>query len=232
MAKSLSQRLTLPVFVLAWGWLIFHFAFTALYLAPVSHLKVKLYPTVLGYMDPWFRQRWSLFAPDPTGRTRYLQVACKVQHDDGSPAESPWYNVSERYLERTWPTRLGPGFRLHRSHKAPLLMLDTGNSAWFDVLEYEARSDAAARERLEQARSRVAQYRKEQARTVAQRIASAECHRQFPDAHISEVHAAFDIVSPLPFHERRGGGQPENVRIDFGWLPMIEDPGLMLARES
>jgi uncharacterized protein DUF5819 len=232
MAKSLSARLTLPTFMLAWGWLIFHFALTAVYLAPVSTLKARLYPSVLTYMDPYFRQRWSLFAPDPNGRTRYLQIACKVREQDGSLTESAFYNVTQRFLDTTWSTRIGPGFRVQRAYKAPLTMLDSGSSAWFAILAYQAKGDPDAKARLDASRSRTATYRKARAREVAQRIASAECYRQFPGAQIAEVNPAFDVIFPLPFHQRKSADERESMRVDFGWMPVIDAPGLRRAEES
>jgi hypothetical protein len=51
-------------------WLVFHFACTALYLAPVGELKVRTFDFVASYVEPRFGQRWA--------RVRPLDGRCRI----------------------------------------------------------------------------------------------------------------------------------------------------------
>lgn len=42
-----------------------HFLATAVYLNPLSILGLRWSALAADYLEPLFRQRWSLFAPDP-----------------------------------------------------------------------------------------------------------------------------------------------------------------------
>ena len=124
MIQRILQRLTLPALLVCWSWLVFHFLCTTLYLAPTGTLQAGLYDLACSYMRPRFSQRWALFAPDPDGKTRHLQVRCRLEQPDGRLRETPFYDVTERFYASPWHTRLGPDGRLLRAYVSTLLLLD------------------------------------------------------------------------------------------------------------
>lgn len=229
------QRLTVPTFIVAWCCLVGHFAVTALYLAPMSELKAEVYPAVLSYMHPHFRQRWSLFAPDPDGKSKHLQVACRMRQPDGSVLETPYYDLSRSFYDETWKTRLGPNFRVHRAYQAPLSYLSRPKTALVEALAFRAERDPEAKRQLDELLKRTTEQRAEVSRVIVQRIASLRCYRQFPGAQVIEVNPAFDLFDPIPFHQRKGPvAQPPATRVDYGWLPAVDvlDLAALLPRSS
>src|SRR4051812_28946806 len=198
MIQRILQRLTLPALLVCWSWLVFHFLCTTVYLAPTGTVQSGLYDLACRYMRPRFSQRWALFAPDPDGKTRHLQVRCRIEQPDGGLQETPFYDVTERFYASPWRTRLGPDGRLLRAYLSTLLLLDPDDKA-FDVLRYRAKGNPALRAPLEQALKSVGQWRSSYAQQMAARIGSAECRRQFPGAKIAAVTAAMDLVPPQPY---------------------------------
>lgn len=221
--KRGSGRLLVPLFAACWVWLLVHFACTAVYLAPVSALKAQLYPHVAAYLLPLFRQRWSLFAPDPDGTTKYLQVACTYEGPEGESVTAPFANVSQRFYERTWDSRLGPDFRLHRAYMTPLVYLDTSAQFAAELLEFRSHREPEAKASFELWQSDDGDFRRRHSHVIAQRIASAECRRHFPEARLLEVQAVVDIVPPPPFAQP--GAPAGATRIDFGVQPYVAVAG-------
>jgi hypothetical protein len=221
MLQRVLARLSVPALVACWGWFVFHFACTAIYLAPTGTLEVGLFDFVSKYMRPRFSQRWSLFAPDPDGKTRHFEVACRLQQPDGSLQETPFYDVSERFYSSPWHTRLGPDGRVHRAYLSLTAILDKGDKS-FDVLRYRARQNPALQQQLQHTLENVGQWRAQYAQQMASRAASAECQRQFPEAKIAAVAAAIDIVPARPFFT--GDPEPSSpLRVDLGWHPFAAD---------
>ncbi|WP_204039148.1 DUF5819 family protein [Acrocarpospora phusangensis] len=71
----------------------FHFLMTFLYVAPWNHVYDSTSSLVNGYMNPYFRQTWDLFAPDPVDYNPHVLVRAKV-----GDRETAWVDVSEREL--------------------------------------------------------------------------------------------------------------------------------------
>lgn len=203
------------------AWLVFHFACTALYLAPAGELKARTFDFVQSYIDPRFEQQWALFAPDPHGKTRYLLAECKVQPREGEPYTTPPYDLSQRLYASTWRTRLGPDFRLQRAYLSTMLFFDTESDS-IDILRYRAKADPSLNAEIEGILARASEHRSKYVRQLAARIASAECRRSFPNDVVLEVRPMVDIVHPPP----RAAGEappPAPLRIDFGWSPFVSD---------
>lgn len=198
----------------------FHFTCTALYLLPVNALTARLYPFVASYMHPHFRQNWSLFAPDPDGKTKHFQFRCRVIDAGGSEAVSDMYDASEPFYSSVWTTRLGPGMRLHRAYTSPLSALSVSRSKAFRSALYLAAAHPALVDAIEAQRQRHQDRQVARSRIIAARLAASACKQEFPHARIVETNPMFDIVHPRPFHLRSDSTTPtESVRIDFGWVP-------------
>lgn len=214
-AIGVTRNPSVPAFIYCRSWLIFHFACTALYLAPVGELKVRTFDFVTAYMEPRFGQRWALFAPDPSGTTRHLLVACKLEQSEGPEQESPLYDVTEQFYSAPWRTRLGPDYRLLRAYLTTALVFGS-DSPSLQVLQYRAKSDPVAAEELGHTIANSKRATTKYTERLAVRIASAECKNLFPDAVVSEVHPVVDIVRPSA--RLATDPTPEApVRLDFGW---------------
>jgi hypothetical protein len=229
MKKTLANRLTLPVFLLSWAWFVVHFGLLAIYLAPMGEFKAELSPVLASYTGRYFSQGWALFAPDPDGSSKHVQVACKLERGDGTTVDTPFYDVSERFYSKTWQTRLGPNHRLQRAYMAPIYVVG-GARHGFELLEYRAKRDPASAELLAKKRVEAAENAWQAATRMATRSASMECKRQFPDAQITQVNAVVDLVQAPPFHTRHSGGTQKSRRLDFGWQPFESTARVLSSR--
>src|SRR4051794_40035543 len=79
------------------GILVLHFSLTCLYLTPLNPVKVALLPYIATYIEPFFQQRWELFAPNPLVDTRMLLIACRVRNERGEIEERPWSNMTASF---------------------------------------------------------------------------------------------------------------------------------------
>lgn len=93
-----------------------HFVATILYLNPISVIGLDYHAPVAGYLDPLFRQRWSLFAPDPPLQDRRLDYQCEL---DG--VASPWATRTDALMRAHARWRVGPAASLHRLESAAVV---------------------------------------------------------------------------------------------------------------
>lgn len=96
--------------------LTIHFTATLIYLNPVSIVGLVWRQPVVSYLEPLFRQRWSLFAPEPPLLDRRLDYQCDV---DGEISE--WVSRSDDLLDTHARTRFGPAGPLRRLETAAVV---------------------------------------------------------------------------------------------------------------
>ena len=113
-----------------------HFGITAAYVAPPSPLKLKLQPVLQSYVEPYFTQRWELFAPDPIMETRLLMVSCRVRTENGGTEDTPYSNMTAPLRELRDRYRLTPADRIDRLEQGAIhLMFDRPDALTKKVLE-------------------------------------------------------------------------------------------------
>lgn len=190
-----------------------HFVFTLAYLMPVNPLRLQHQRTIAAYMEPFFSQNWSLFAPDPTVDTRYLLVACR-RYSDGPDEHAAWINITAPLRRTRADDRLGPVLAIERNQMGPLHVVFAPEDpviarlAAIDPVTYEpvvsrhkAMREAAARSGLR----------------VLRRVASVECDRQHGVGATAEVGMRMVIIQSPPFSKRH---QPlETGKTDYVELP-------------
>jgi hypothetical protein len=77
--------------------LSFHFTATALWVAPAAPLHDAMAPVLNPYMQPFFRQSWSIFAPNPVhGDYTFLIRARWTDRSTGQLRTSDWVDVTKR----------------------------------------------------------------------------------------------------------------------------------------
>jgi hypothetical protein len=118
MAEPSASGRALPRVIAACGLALLacHFLATALYLNPLSVVGLAWHEPVHAYMEPLFRQRWSLFAPDPPMVDHRLDYQCEV---DGQPGA--WLSHSEELLRAHARWRVGPAASLRRLESAAIV---------------------------------------------------------------------------------------------------------------
>lgn len=90
-----------------------HFVATAVYINPIAVVGLAWHAPIAEYLEPLFRQRWSLFAPDPPMLDRRLDYQCEI---DGT-----WLSRSEQLMATHARWRLGPAASLHRLESAAIV---------------------------------------------------------------------------------------------------------------
>jgi hypothetical protein len=88
-----------------------HFALIQLANMPMSPLKLSVFETVDRYVNPFFAQRWSFFAPQPIEHDSLL--VARVRYRDpatGAPVISPWFDITSPLIDSIRKNRLTPLF--------------------------------------------------------------------------------------------------------------------------
>jgi hypothetical protein len=81
-----------------------HFFLAAFSQAPLSPAKIRLHGLISGYLEPYFTQNWSLFAPNPTKDDEGIIARAKCS--DGSVTD--FYDVTGPLIKETQEDRFFP----------------------------------------------------------------------------------------------------------------------------
>jgi hypothetical protein len=212
-----ATRKVLPVLLLMG--LTVHFVFTLAFLTPVNPVKVSVLGVVDRYMQPFFHQRWTLFAPDVEAKTRHLFVACRGEDAAGVSREEPWVNITSPLLDLKQRYRLTPADRLERAQVAGLSQLTAGDDELTTRL-LEKPEDTEAYRRAVAAAERQRQLRKQQGRRLLGRVASAACTSLYPGLRSREVRIRMATIKAPPFSQRMNADAPgDTTWMELPWQP-------------
>ncbi|MFD7877170.1 DUF5819 family protein [Streptomyces sp. NPDC059766] len=81
-----------------------HFFLAAFSQAPLSPAKIRMHGLISGYLEPYFTQNWSLFAPNPTKDDEGIIARAKCA--DGSVTD--FYDVTGPLIKETQEDRFFP----------------------------------------------------------------------------------------------------------------------------
>jgi len=81
-----------------------HFFLAAFSQAPLSPAKIKLHGLISSYLEPYFTQNWSLFAPNPTKDNE--GIIARGRCSDGSVTD--FYDVTGPLIKETQEDRFFP----------------------------------------------------------------------------------------------------------------------------
>ncbi|MFG1666252.1 DUF5819 family protein [Streptomyces sp. Y7] len=81
-----------------------HFSIAAFSQAPLSPAKIQLHAVISGYLEPYFTQNWSLFAPEPVKDNQGIVARAKCA--DGSVTD--FYDVTAPLIKETQSDRFFP----------------------------------------------------------------------------------------------------------------------------
>ncbi|WP_285777838.1 DUF5819 family protein [Microtetraspora sp. NBRC 13810] len=79
--------------------LVFHFVAVFLFVAPRNAISAMSAPVVEGYINPYFRQNWELFAPDPVDYNSRVLVRAKVRDSGGAERQTGWLDITAPQLD-------------------------------------------------------------------------------------------------------------------------------------
>jgi hypothetical protein len=224
--QTLRERwLALAALVFSCAWFALHFVSTAVYLMPVSQLTARLYPLARPYLFPYFRQEWALFAPDPNGKTKFIQFRCELKQPGGAIEVSPLFNASEPFYQRTWETRLGPGFKVHRALQMPFGFFGEDDSKSTEILKYLAKGKPDEEAKVEALAKERRLFGIQRGQELGGRVGSVACAKQFPDREILRTYVAFDILDARPYPLRHSADEfhAPLQRVELGWRAFDAD---------
>lgn len=127
-----------------------HFVMTALYINPVSVAALQYQYEISSYMEPLFRQRWSLFAPNPPLLNRRLDYQCQTDGQEGE-----WISRSEELIKTHARRRFSPASRMRRVETAAIAAtVGSEDPMMTTLLEAQDKADEAQRQLVEDAFAR------------------------------------------------------------------------------
>jgi hypothetical protein len=85
-----------------------HFTFVEIMNLPTNPIKLQYYDILEAYVNPFFTQNWSFFAPDPIANDLSLFVRAERRGADGKMLQSPWYDVTEALIDASNGKPLSP----------------------------------------------------------------------------------------------------------------------------
>lgn len=85
-----------------------HFTFVEIMNMPANPIKLQYYDVLEAYVNPFFTQNWSFFAPDPIANDLSLFVRAQRRGADGRMLQSPWYDVSDALIDASNGKPLSP----------------------------------------------------------------------------------------------------------------------------
>jgi hypothetical protein len=117
---SLRHRLAvLGVASICGATLLAHFGLTVLYLTPLNPVRLIYGKYAEAYMQPFFKQRWSLFAPNPPLDNRSIALRCRVA-DPAGVRETDWIELDQMVIKVRRKNLFSPVERLGRVNRVIL----------------------------------------------------------------------------------------------------------------
>jgi hypothetical protein len=195
--------------------LVVHFTLTLGYLTPPNAIGIRLRPVIDRYMEPYFSQAWSLFAPDPVVDTRELLVSCRVRDPDGSQRDTAWANITSPLRAQRAVYRIGPSNTVERAQLGPLHVV-LAPAAPTTPPDAAPTGTGATTVAEDPATAR----RTEDGRRLLRRVASAVCDRsQGAGVTVAVAVRMLRTESP-PFSRRHEPlSTSKTTYLDFPWGP-------------
>ncbi len=219
---SLAEKLIRALPAVLLGVLAVHFSLTLAFLTPLNPLKLRLMPVLEGYIQPFFQQRWTLFAPNVDALTRYVLVSCRGEDAQGVVREQPWVNITLPLHELKQRYRLTAADRLDRAQTAGIAQLTPSE----DEVTRRLLSKPSDTEQYRRAVAEVERQREHQKRLGAhllRRVASAACATLHPSLRMREVRVRMATIKAPPFSQRMESEMSGDTNYtELPWQPYEE----------
>ncbi|HEX8699369.1 MAG TPA: DUF5819 family protein [Myxococcaceae bacterium] len=204
------------------GVLALHFSMTLAFLTPLNPVKLRLLPILESYINPFFHQRWSLFAPDVEAQTRYLLIACRGEDAQGAMREQPWVNITLPLHQLKQRYRLTPADRLDRAQVAGINQLTPQDEEVISKLLAKPEDTPQYRQAVAEF-ERQREQRKRRGMRLLGRVASSACASLYPALRIHEVRVRIATIKAPPFSQRMESAvQGDTTYMELPWQPYEE----------
>ena len=172
-----------------------------------------------GYIEPYFTQNWSMFAPEPIlDDDRVILVSCRVTNG-GESTDQALVDVTSRLRETQWNYRLTPALRLIRQQLSPIGLISPPPDVLTEHLtklsEEKDPELSAVGEEMKKAQEKNAAL----GVRLLVRIASAECDRLTGADGTVAVRPVLVTAAAPVFSKRMTQELGPAKKVDFGWFP-------------
>ena len=112
---------------LMYALLIYHFAILAIYQLPDNPIKHKFKMEISNYVDPFFSQAWTLFAPNPINSNMSLFYQFQYSKN-GKVFNSPWIDVTEPIIKNRRQNFFSPYLRISKFTQSSMMNINENNT--------------------------------------------------------------------------------------------------------
>lgn len=122
----------------AWCVLLSHFSLLALHQLPENPLQHQFKKNLLSYVDPFFSQAWTLFAPNPINSNMSLLMRFEY-HIDGSVDTTNWIDLTEPLIKIREESFWSPAQRLSKFTQT---CMSNVNESHKKIIEHISKTDS------------------------------------------------------------------------------------------
>ena len=112
---------------LIYSFLICHFVILAIYQLPDNPIKHKFKNEISDYVDPFFSQAWTLFAPNPINTNMSLFYQFQYSNN-GKVYNSPWIDVTEPIIKNRRQNFFSPYLRISKFTQSSMMNINENNT--------------------------------------------------------------------------------------------------------
>ncbi|MFV8756546.1 DUF5819 family protein [Nannocystaceae bacterium ST9] len=177
-------------------------------------------PWVVRYMEPYFMQKWTLFAPDPPLMNRRIDYQCELAGEAG-----PWKSRTNAMLETHARSRFGPVGRFRRHEQATMIAaVGSHDSVVEQLIAHEAQAPDSKREQLEDLLAQQNAARIQGSRVTYELMADY-CREEQGDVDRVRFRVTTEAIAPYS-HRNDPSWQPTPEVMLAEWLAPEEFDGL------
>ena len=225
MNHRLPVRVVITIFVCSTV-VIGHTVMTVLHVSPINPITVDLASVINAYTQPFFRQNWQLFAPEPVSQEHGLIVRAVIENEDGSEIITDYYDltfpiIGTIHTTRLFPprrTRLGTSIQQLLAFRDPLAERVRERQRT-DVGQIDEESDHTTFEMLPLIPAEEETH--QLAMKLLQGLATESAREQWGE-DVTQIQVRFVTHSFPPFSKR---ASPDSIgeitTADSEWLPII-----------
>ena len=129
---------------LIYTFLICHFAILAIYQLPDNPIKHKFKMEISDYVDPFFSQAWTLFAPNPinSNMSLFYQFQYSIK---GKVYNSSWIDVTDPIIKNRRQNFLSPYLRISKFTQSAIMNINENNTL---LVKYIKEHDTLAKDKV------------------------------------------------------------------------------------
>ncbi len=202
MVKTHRENMTWwLLFVCCTATLLLHVVMLLLSNTPLSPMKLRLTNTLDSYVNPYFSQRWTFFAPTPVSTDITLIARGRRTAQDGAPVDSPWVDVTDPLIDSVRRNRLTPNFMVELGLSNAVIQF-RNNLAQDETVSYEKAGKRYVRALLPSTVS-------PDEMAFMRRTAAASLEVTFPGRRFTSIQLALVSRDVPKFTERRNSSKQQ-----------------------